>query len=159
MESVFVSFLGLSQTPAPNPCIISLYSSSPQIKPKKSQFSGLKWPFQPFLETPRIWPWMALTQQFLEQNHWMLKKPNKTRKNKKPPEEPIDISLPPNVTAWNGGIPFMLGSRLHWKQENVRIYLDGTTKVRYEFSEHFLREKYYKYIKHLSSLKRSFKPI
>ena len=100
MESVFVSFLGLSQTPAPNPCIISLYSSSPQIKPKKSQFSGLKWPFQPFLETPRIWPWMALTQQFLEQNHWMLKKPNnETRKNKKPPEEPIDISLPPNVTA------------------------------------------------------------
>lgn len=88
-----------------------------------------------------------------------LKKPNnETMKNKKPPEEPIDISLPPNVTDWNVGIPFMLGSRLHWNQENVRIYLDGTTKVRYEFYEHFLREKYYEHIKHVS-LKRSYKPI
>lgn len=72
---------------------------------------------------------------------------NETMKNKKPPEEPIDISLPPNVTAWNVGIPYMLGSRLHWKQENVRIYLDGTTKVRYEFYAHVLREKYIKQLK------------
>ena len=82
---------------------------------------------------------------------------NETMKNKQPPEEPIDISLPPNVTAWNVGIPFCWAQDyIENKKMSAFIWM-GRLRLGMIFTNTFYAKNTI-YIKHLS-LKRSYKPI